>query len=401
MNEEKIIERLTIRMEKVNQYILSEIARSLEEIGTINPTKLNQLIMGLKYGSKYKSMVKEISKYTKLNAKEIEEIFEMVAKKDYENAKRFYEYRDVKYLPYKQNKALTEEIQALAKITANEITNFSNTTSIGFGIPNKDGTIVFKGLKETYHDAIDEAVLSIQQGKEVFNNAMYRQLHDIAESGLKVIYPTTYIGKDGKEHHYVRRLDSAMRMNLTGALRNLHNETQKIIGEQIGADGVEISTHENPAPDHEDAQGKQFSNEEFEKLQDIGVAKTYDGKRVSLHRDHGEFRPISEWNCYHYTFSIVLGVNKPLKTNEELEAIKQRNEDGFELEDKHYTMYEGEQLQRKIETEIRKQKEIQETLEQGGIGDMFNKSKLRALNRKYKELNQISGLRPRLDRLKI
>ena len=101
MNEEKIIERLTYRMEKVNQYILKEIARSLKEIGTINPTKLNQLIMSLKYGSKYKSMVKEISKYTKINAKEIEEIFEMVAKKDYENAKRFYEYRDVKYLPYK------------------------------------------------------------------------------------------------------------------------------------------------------------------------------------------------------------------------------------------------------------------------------------------------------------
>ena len=40
-------------------------------------------------------------------------------------------------------------------------------------------------------------------------------------------------------------------------------------------------------------------------------------------------------------------------------------------------------------------------LEQGGVGDMFNRSKLRALNKQYKELNQISGLRPRVDRLKI
>ena len=309
--------------------------------------------------------------------------------------------QDKKFLPYNENKALAEEVKALANISKNEIINLSNTTSIGFGIPNKNGKVVFKGLKQTYYDAIDEAVLSISQGKEVFNDAMFRQLHNISASGLKVIYPTTYIGKDGKEHHYVRRLDSAMNMNLTGALRNLHNETQKIIGEQIGADGWEISTHENPAPDHEDAQGRQFTKEEFDKLQTTGLAKTYEGLRVSLHRSSGKFRPISEWNCYHIAFSIVLGVDRPLKTNEQLEAIKQRNEDGFEIDGRHYTMYEGEQMQRKIETEIRKQKEVEMTLDEGGVADMLNRSKIRALNRKYKELNQLSGLRPRYDRLKV
>ena len=230
---------------------------------------------------------------------------------------------------------------------------------------------------------------------------MYRQLHDISASGLKVIYPTTYIGKDGKEHHYVRRLDSAMNMNLVGGLRNLHNKTQEIIGEQIDADGWEISTHENPAPDHEDAQGRQFSKKEFDKLQTDGIAKTYDGLRVSLHRGSGHFRPISEWNCQHIAFSIVLGVNKPLKTNEQLEDIKRRNEDGFEMDGKHYTMYEGTQMQRKIETEIRRQKEIEMTLDEGGVADMLNRDKIRALNRKYRELNQISGLRPKPHRLKI
>ena len=41
---------------------------------------------------------------------------------------------------------------------------------------------------------------------------------------------------------------------------------QKIIGEEIGADGYEISVHSNPAPDHELVQGRQFSLEEYEKL---------------------------------------------------------------------------------------------------------------------------------------
>lgn len=399
---DKIIERLVNRMEKANEHILKAIGESINEIGTINPSKLNQLIMSLKYGSNYKSMIKKLEEYTELNQKEIEEIFDEVAKSDYKFAEKYYKYKNRRYVPYRENKALIESTRAMANITANELMNLSNTTSIGFGFQTKDG-IQFKGLKETYYDLLDEAVISVHQGKEVFDSAMYRQLKQIGESGLKVIYPTTYIGKDGKEHHYVRRLDSAMRMNLKGALRNLHNETQKIIGEQIDADGIEINVHSNPAPDHADAQGKQFSNEEFEKLQTTGRAKTYDGVKISLHRGHSQFRPISEWNCYHYVFSINLGIDKPQFTQEYLDEIKEKNDEGFTYEGEHYTMYEGTQLQRQIETEIRKQKEAQLLGEKAGNEQLIQEArkKARILSKKYRELCNISGLQSRVDRMRI
>ena len=63
-----------------------------------------------------------------------------------------------------------------------------------------------------------------------------------------------------------------------------------------------------------------------------------------------EHRPISKFNCYHSTWSIVLGVSEPIYSNKELEEIKKRNDKGFEFEDKHYTMYDGMQLQRQIDT---------------------------------------------------
>ena len=38
-------------------------------------------------------------------------------------------------------------------------------------------------------------------------------------------------------------------------------------GQKFGADGVELSAHAICAPDHLAVQGRQFSNEEFDKMQ--------------------------------------------------------------------------------------------------------------------------------------
>ena len=156
------------------------------------------------------------------------------------------------------------------------------------------------------------------------------------------------------------RLDSAIRMEIKGDLRELHNENQRLIGEEIGFDGWEISVHANPAPDHEQAQGRQFSIEEFEKLQNGDIATDYKGRTYTLDHDgKNGYRPISEMNCYHYVFSIILGVNKPEYDDKQLQQIVSDNHKGFEFEGRHYTMYEGTQLQRNLERQIREQKDIQ------------------------------------------
>ena len=140
-------------------------------------------------------------------------------------------------------------------------------------------------------------------------------------------------------------------------------------------------------------------------MQSTGVAKTYDGIEIDMYRqlkdgsDAISFRPISEYNCYHYIFSIVLGVNRPQYTNEQLQKINDDNLRGFEFEGKHYTNYEGTQLQRQIETEIRRQKEAQ--LLGNEQLTLESKSKIRMLSKKYKELSNASGLRTRADRMRI
>jgi hypothetical protein len=193
-------------------------------------------------------------------------------------------------------------------------------------------------------------------------------------------------------------------MHLKGGLRELHNENQRLFGEEFGADGVEISVHQNPAPDHEKAQGRQFSNEQYNILNSGGTAIDYKGNSISLDHDHKNgYRPISEYNCYHYIFSIVLGVSEPEYSDEQLQKIINDNDKGFEFEGKHYSNYEGAQLQRNIERAIREQKDIQIFAKASGNMELVDgaQQKIVQLTKKYKELSDISGLPTKMQRMRV
>lgn len=388
---DKLIERLVNRIEQGNTYVLEQIGKSIKKIGTLSPSKAQQLINVFKYGGNYDKIVQKLAQITELNVKDIYEIFEEMAKSDYQFAKQFYDYRGVKYIPYEENIALQNQVKALARITANEYVNLSNTLAFTKKV---NGRVVYTDLARTYQDAIDKAVLSVAQGKNTFDEQMYSTIKELGSSGLKTVDYAS-----GRS----MRLDSAVRMNLKGALRNLHNETQAVFGEEFGSDGVEISVHFNPAPDHAEVQGRQFSKEEFEKFQNDQDAVDYQDKLFTKEHDGKDRRSISEYNCYHYTFDIVLGVSKPNYSNEELQKIIDDNNKGFELDGEHFTNYEGTQLQRKLETEIRKQKDIQIMAKASGNKELVGESqqKITQLTRKYKELSDVSGLPTKLERARV
>jgi hypothetical protein len=192
-------------------------------------------------------------------------------------------------------------------------------------------------------------------------------------------------------------------MQMKDALRTLHNETQQIVGKDFDSDGVEISVHLNPAPDHQFVQGKQFSNEEFDKFQNDQDSISYDGVEFSADYENHDRRSIGQYNCYHYVFAIVLGVSKPQYTNEQLRDIIENNNKGFEFDGKHYTNYEGTQLLRKIELEIRKQKDQQIIAKASGDKELIRESqtKITQLTKKYKELSDISGLPTKMKRMRV
>lgn len=106
----------------------------------------------------------------------------------------------------------------------------------------------------------------------------------------------------------------------------------------MGCDGWEISAHAASAPDHEPYQGKQYTDSEYYSLNNSLV------------------RRIGTLNCGHSAFPIIFGVNDPQYTAEELEQFRKENEEGITIGEKHYTLYEATQRQRKYERKIRKQR---------------------------------------------
>lgn len=388
---DQLVERLVRRIENGNTYILKKIGQSIKQIGTLSPTQAEQLGQILKYGGSYNEIINKLANITELNTQEIYEIFDEVAKHDYQFAKQFYDYRGIDYIPYESNYSLQRQVKALARITANEYVNLSNTLAFTKKV---NGKVVYTPLFETYRNIIDEAVLSVAQGKDTFDNQMFKSLKELGNSGIKTV---DYA--NGRS----MRLDSAVRRNMQDALRNLHNEVQDIIGKDYDADGVEISVHSKPAPDHAEVQGRQFSKEEFENFQNDRDAVDYKGRKFPAEFQGHDRRSISEYNCYHYVFSIVLGVNEPEYSNEELQKIIDDNNEGFEIDGKHYSLYEGSQIQRQLETKIRKEKDTQIMARAANNEQLIAQSQMNITNltTKYNELCKVSGLPRKADRLRV
>ena len=387
---ELLVERLIRRTEQANTYFLMKMGSSIKKIKKLKPSDAQQLVQILKYGGNYEDIIKEISKYTNLNVNEINDIFSNYAKKDQMFYEKFYKYKDIPYVPFDENTALKTQTMALSNIAKNEMYNFTRNNVLGYTINGQ-----FMNLRDTYNKLLDTALLNVGQGKETFDSAMSRILKDIGGSGLRTIEYAS-----GRS----MRLDSAIRMHLKSRLRELHNENQKIYGEEFDADGYEISVHSNPAIDHEEVQGRQFSIEEYDKLNSGLEAKDYKGKTYTLDHDHKNgYRPISELNCYHYIFSIILGVSEPEYNDKQLKEIIDRNNEGFEFEGKHYTNYEGTQLQRNLERAIREQKDIQILAKASDNIDLISESQMKItyLTRKYHQLSEISGLPTKVQRLRV
>ncbi len=388
---DRVIERLTQRIDNTNEFILKQIGGSIKKIGALTPTEAHRVTQILKYGGDYNKIVNELAKMTSLSKKDIYEIFEEVAKQDYAFAKQFYEAKGKPYIPYDENIALQTQVRALARQTANEFTNLTRTMAFANVV---DGEVVYSPIAEAYHDILDKALLSVSQGKTTFDEQLRQSMMELASNGITAVE---------YESGRTLRLDSALRMQMRGGLRELHNQTQMLLGEEFDSDGVEISVHFNPAPDHEFVQGKQFSNEEFEKFQNDEDATSYDGTFFSADYNGHDRRSIGEYNCYHYVFAVVLGVNKPEYTNKQLKQIINTNNKGFKFEGKHYTNYEGTQLQRKMELAIRKQKDVQILGRSSGDKELVRKSqdKIRLLSEKYNDLSKASGLPTKAQRLKV
>jgi len=405
-----LVERIINKINKANEYMLKQMGETIKKIGKLSPTEAQNLVNILKSGRDFYDIITQLTEYTGLSANEIDEIFTEYAKKDYLFYKQFYRYRNKPFIDFAENATLLRQTVGLSESYKREMYNYLRPNVLGYSIRNAQGQIEFLGLRETYNRVLDEALMNVSQGQQTFDSAMSQIMEDIGGSGLKTLDYAS-----GRSY----RLDSMARMHLTEGLKALHNENQKIIGEQFDYNGIEVTHHANAAPDHIDTiDGKQFALvdrireqiamgiESQIKEEDIrGNQVWVEGKMYddfNAVNDSLE-RPVSTLNCKHKEFPIILGVSKPEYTEEQLEEDKKKNLDGCIIDGKHYTLYEATQLQRQLERRIRQQKDIQIMAKAGDNNELILKSqsKITQLTQKYKEVSDISGLPTYMERTKV
>lgn len=377
---ELLLERFYNRFNQYNTKVLQKMGEAIKKFDGVSPTTAHQIAQELKYGTDINDLMAELSQLSGKSIKDIEEAFDIVAEENVAFAEVYAKAKNMEFVDYKDNDQLKRLVKGIAGETNATFKNISKTRAIGFVLKDKYGNKIFKDLKKTYIDLIDEAVFNVETGITDYQSAMRGVIKQLADSGVKI-----HEEKVGYPSGYNRRIDSSVRQNVLTGVRKINITTQKIVGRQYGTDGIEISAHSPCAEDHLSIQGKQFSNKEFKKL------------NASLER------PIGEYNCRHFVFSIVLGVNQPSYSQKMLNQMNKESQSIIEYEGNKYTKYEATQVQRKLETAIRKEKDRQIIARASGDKDGVDNAqqKITALTHKYNELSKVSNLPTYKNRLVV
>ena len=381
MNNDELnlaLERFVRRFEEFNTEVLEEFGKTISKFDGLTATQAHKIAQQLKNGRDIEKILADLERISKLSRKDIEDLLEITAKENIDFANTYYEAKKMDKISYETSKQFQDLVKAIEKTTKGEFTNLSKTTALK--LLKDNGKPLYLDIKKAYNEVIDRCVLAVATGQTNYQKAMYDTIKQLSNSGVKKIF----YDNEGKRA-YARRLDSSVRMNILDGVRQVNIGIQEQVGKEFGADGVEVSHHVNCAPDHIHIDGQQFSKKKFEKI------------------NNNLTRPVASMNCRHFVFSIVLGVSSPLYTKKQLEEDRKNNEKGFEYEGKHYTLYEGEQLQRKIELAVRQQKDLQIIAKASNDKDTISKSQsnITQLTQKYKELSKISGLPTKMDRMRV
>lgn len=381
--QEKLLSVFDKRFQDYNTKVLEELGNVIKQFKDLTPSQAYKLSQQLKYNTTVKDLLNELSKISGLSVEDLKKVLERVAQENLGFAETYYKARGLETPIYSENKALQRLVSSVYKVAGEEFKNIAKST--GFRLLGDNGEPLLLDIDETYKYVIDKCVVAISQGKETYQQSMRSTLKQLSSSGVRKIE---------YESGYSRRLDTSIRQNILDSMRQVANESQQLFGKEFDSDGIEISVHQNPAPDHQIVQGRQFSNEEFDNFQNDRKAVDYTGMVFEPEFEGHDRRSISEYNCYHYIFSIVLGVSKPQYSDKQLKEIINNANKKIEFDGKEYTQYELTQLQRRIESAIREAKDTQILAKASDDKDLVLQSQTRItqLTTKYKQLCNVSGL---------
>lgn len=352
----------------INDFLLEDIARRISEAGQLTSTASYEVWRAQQLGMSQRELKKKLKQLLKVSNRELRQLLTQSAEVGYDFDIRRLPY--VQAVPFHRNEALQQIVAAAVELAQEDFTNLTQT----LGMVDPYGNAL--PLQDAYRSCTDYAFKQVITGAADYNTAIRRATKNLADKGVRVIDYQSGVHTS---------LEAAVRRNIMGGLGLMQEQITRQNHDDFGCDGWEISAHAASAPDHEPIQGKQYSDAEYEALNNSLV------------------RRIGTLNCGHAAFPIILGVNSPQYTTEELEKFRADNEKGITYQGRHYTGYQATQMQRKLERSMRTQK--RRILVDEAAGDkeklLTDQIRLRRLSEEYKRFSKAAGLRTQPERAQV
>lgn len=408
---DKLIQPIVDRQININTFVIKKIAERVKEIGELLPSDVNTLEQLAKTGADVIAINQEIARVAAIQEVEVKQVIRKVAKNVYQAAKPYYDYRQKPFIPFKENEPVQRVVKAIEKQTSGTYKNMAKAQAFMVRDPKNPKVLKPTPIARVYQNTVDKAIQTVVSGVQDYQSTMRNTLKEITDSGIKTVSYNTESGRI-----YSQRLDSAVRRNLMDGIRAVNQGVQDEVGKQFGADGVEITVHACPAPDHCKVQGHQFSMSEYAKIAPMSTIQQNGSIDNSVYENDAETlfdvqgraydvfpRKIGTCNCKHFAYNIIIGKAPPTYSDEQLQQILDENEKGVDVDGKHYTKYQAQQMQRKMETRIRKAKDEQVALNEAGDidGAIKAQEKVTRYTQEYKDFSDEAGLSMKLDKIRV
>lgn len=351
----------------VIDWLLKDIAERVELAGEMTSTAAYEVYRAQALGESKQELEKYLRQQLKVSDEEVNQLLHKAASFASDN-----DYERVGVWATEADKeSLMQLADAAVKVAGKDLRNITKTLGMVSPITGRP-----KPLQGVYQDCMDVAIKLVSTGGASASEAARQTTRKLAERGVVTIDYASGVSTE---------LGAAVRRNLMGGMGLLVEQVTQKNHDALGCNGWEISAHANSAPDHEPIQGKQFSDEEFEQL------------NGSLARRIGTL------NCSHVAMPIIIGVNSPQYTADELSAFQRENAEGVTYEGRHMTGYEATQYQNRIERSIRTQKRRVLLSETAGDKEQLltDQVRLTRLNQEYQRFNAAMSFKSRAERLEV
>ena len=341
-------QELTDLYDQLSEFILRDIARRIAKGAKITDTAEYQLYRARSLGLSTDEIAAKIAEINGSSAAEINRLIREAAAQSDEFDRKMLGADKGAAIPLEENAQLQKLISAQIAETAGKCENLTNT--MGFADHDFLGRVYYLSMTDMYRREMDSAHMKVATGATDYMTAIRQACNKLAASGVRTI---------DYESGRSDRIEVAARRAILTSVAHVTHRISEQNGEELGADGWEMSAHSGSRPSHAVYQGRQYTQEQYERI----------------------IKPlISEPNCRHDVFPIILGVSEPVYTEEELQNIDQPP---FTYEGRTYTAYEASQQMRKMERAMRKQKDRCIVADAAGDEEAFATASIRLNRQKY------------------